>query len=419
MIALSVYLTDAVGRLQSLYPIFKMVKPTMVCGIAAILLYLINQKGPRRIQNLRGRPVTCVWLLLVWSVLSIPFALNPASALFFTTGSFVKTVLLYLLLVGSVRSLKDVERLALVYFGSAVLYASIVLLRFDVSEDNWRLAGLYTYDANDFAVLAITAVPLGLYFLAARSKPLIKYGSFLGILALAAGFIRSGSRGGFLSAIAVGIYVLAGHSTIKVRWRLLGLAAITTIFIATASDRYWTQMSTILSSQGDYNRTANTGRIQIWKRGMGYMLGHPITGVGIANYGVAEGTISPLAELQQFGIGVPWTTAHNSFVQVGAELGIPGLIFFVVLIGSTFTMLWRTARVEGPLAQALTGSLIGFTVGGYFLSLAYTDMCYVLLGLAAALAKVVRLHHGAVATPSPRVMRVRGRRGRGGLPVNA
>ena len=42
------------------------------------------------------------------------------------------------------------------------------------------------------------------------------------------------------------------------------------------------------------------------------------------------------------------------------------------------------------LSQTLMASLVGFAVGAVFLSLAYTDMLYMLLALAAGLAKTAR-----------------------------
>jgi len=82
-------------------------------------------------------------------------------------------------------------------------------------------------------------------------------------------------------------------------------------------------MHTIIKPEEDYNRTAEEGRVKIWKRGIGYMMLHPVFGVGAANFPVAEGTISPLAGRTEVGLGVKWGAAHDSFVQIGAELGIP------------------------------------------------------------------------------------------------
>src|SRR5207244_2377732 len=107
--------------------------------------------------------------------------------------------------------------------------------------------------------------------------------------------------------------------------------------------------------------------------------------------GAAEGLLSPFADRQQFGAGVRWSAPHNSFVQVGAELGVPGLALFVGLIASAFVALRRSdlgtaaigaAQTPSDLTQALTASLIGFVVGAFFLTLAYSEILYTLVALA-------------------------------------
>ena len=93
-------------------------------------------------------------------------------------------------------------------------------------------------------------------------------------------------------------------------------------------------------------------------------------------------------------MGVRWNAAHNSFVQIGAEVGIPGLVLFVLLIAGGFAALRAVARTRPSpacpiqLTQTLTASLIGFVVGGFFLSLAYSEMLYTLVALAVGLHKV-------------------------------
>jgi O-antigen ligase len=170
------------------------------------------------------------------------------------------------------------------------------------------------------------------------------------------------------------------------------------VLVVSATDRYWHQMGTILSD-ADYNHTEEGGRLQIWRRGLGYMLQYPVLGVGPNNFGTAEGTLSPLAERQQFGVGVRWSAPHNSLVQVGAELGFPGLLMFVAMIGSAFVGLHRlngTRRSTAPqtspeLKQAVTAALLGFVVGAFFLSLAYSEILYTLLAFAVGLQKVGRM----------------------------
>ena len=178
-----------------------------------------------------------------------------------------------------------------------------------------------------------------------------------------------------------------------------------------AKDPYWSQMSSILDPTRDYNLTSETGRLNLWKRGLGYMLDRPVFGVGASNFPVAEGVLSPLADRQQYGLGVRWMEPHNSFLQVAAELGLPGLVIFLALLVSTFRVLGRVARGAAggfddhpeprSLAQALTASVAGFVVGAMFLSLAYLPMLYTLMAITAALAKVTRYP----ARPGPTVGR--------------
>jgi O-antigen ligase len=256
---------------------------------------------------------------------------------------------------------------------------------------------LYYYDANDFATLAVTAIPLGIYFAFARTR-LFRALSWCGIAALAVGFVWSGSRGGLLALFAVVAYVLVRYSSIPKRWRIGSLAIITLLAVGTASESYWTRMATILSPKDDYNLTGEEGRIQIWRRGMGYMLANPVVGVGAGNFSTAEGTISPLARRRERGRGVRWAAPHNTYLQVGAELGIPGLVIFGGFFLAVFTTL-RTVRRRAAgladggriitLAQSLTAALVGYAVGGFFLSLAYHDMLYALCGIAVALWRVV------------------------------
>jgi O-antigen ligase len=187
-----------------------------------------------------------------------------------------------------------------------------------------------------------------------------------------------------------------GYRAIALRWRVSATVLVAVVVLATASDRYWTQMGTIMSD-ADYNRSAETGRMKIWERGVGYMFRFPVFGVGPNNFGAAEGKLSPFAERQQYGRGVKWNAAHNSYVQVGAELGIPGLVMFIGLIASAFVALRRSSRKAGAarradagpeLTQAIAASLTGFVVGAFFLSLAYSELLFTLLALAVALQKV-------------------------------
>jgi O-antigen ligase len=374
-------------------------KPALAAAALAIALYVLQQAGPRAVGRLRSRTTTCILGVLVWAGLSVPSALNQGVA-FHAWTDLARTVAMCFVIAGSVRSVRDVERLILVYFGVTVVYTAVVLSRFELGAENWRLANLYHYDANDLATLIASAMPLGLYFVLAHRRPLVRLLAVGGLAVLAVGLIRSGSRGGFLALLAIVTFVLVAFTTISARSRIAGLVVILAIAFGAASDRYWTQMQTMVHPNQDYNLTSDGGRMKIWKRGVGYMADFPLFGVGASNFQVAEGTISSLARLHERGIGVRWGAAHNSFIQIGAELGIPGLLLFIGLIATSFAALRRVARdarsMKPPaphvsrLAQTLMAALVGFVVGAFFLSLAYSDMLYTLTAFTMALPKIAR-----------------------------
>lgn len=398
LVSTAVLLLTAVARLHLLFPALDLLRPVLLSGVAAMVLYAADRHPRRRVRLLQVPATACVLGLAVWAALAVPTALRPARSFIFLTDEFFKTIALFIIVAGAVRGLRDLELLALVYFAGASAYAIVVLTRFDVGGGSWRLTELYTYDPNDFATFAVTALPIGIYFLARPGSVARRLGALVGCAALGTAFVWAGSRGGFLALLGMSIFLLLRYRAVPGRWRVAGTAMIAGVVLLVASEQYWTQMGTLLEPAQDYNLTAETGRLEIWKRGMGYMLDHPVFGVGIANFPVAEGVLSSLAERQQYGIGVRWTAPHNSFVQVGAELGVAGLLLFLALLAAAFRALGAVQRRALPpdtdgvdpraMAQALTASLIGFLIGAFFLSLAYSPMLYALIALVVALQKV-------------------------------
>ncbi len=398
--SVAIYIATSLGRVHQLFPVLNLFKPALLATVLAIGLYLLQQYGQRRFGLLNSSTTTCLLGLVVWGALSVPFGLNQGIAFQFWID-LARTVLMTLVIAGCVRNARDLSRLIFVYFGVTVLYTGVVLSRFQLGGgENWRLGRLYNYDANDLATLIVSAMPFGLYFMLGQRRPVVRIVAATGLAMLAIGLIRSGSRGGFLALLAVAMFVLLGFTAIPARARMTGLVAILALVLTMASDRYWKQMQTILNPHEDYNLTSEEGRLKVWKRGLGYMIDHPVLGVGGQNFPVAEGTISPLAKLQERGTGVRWGAAHNTFLQVGAELGLPGLLLFIGVIVTAFRSLRRVTRVaarDGPaaanlsrFAQTLTAALIGFVTGSFFLSLAYHDILYTLVAFTLALARIAR-----------------------------
>ena len=413
LVCIAGYFLASVGRVHELFPVLQILRPAVVGGLLAIGLSLFDGRPVRRWGRVIVPTTKLLLLFLAWIVLCIPFALWVANSVDLLVQGFIKTVLMYFVVAAAVRNVRDVERLSVVYFLAASLYAGMVIARFDIGAGAaWRLGRLYYYDANDFATYAVTAVPLGLYWLHSARRTASRLVGMLGLMVLVLGIVRAGSRGGFLALTAVIAFVLVRYTVIPLRWRLLSTSLILVLFFATTSRQFWHEMDAVVSGT-DYNLKEETGRLEVWRRGLHYIADNPIFGVGANNFGMAEGTLSEFASRQQYGIGVRWTAAHNSYLQVAVELGIPGLVLFLALIVSALKVLRRPRRVgraippaagERPqLAQALMASLIGFLVGAFFLSLGYSEMFYMLVALAVGLWKVTAEDsRPAGVTPAPR-----------------
>src|SRR5262249_18387629 len=156
-----------------------------------------------------------------------------------------------------------------------------------------------------------------------------------------------------------------------------------------SSTQYWDRMATIWDSSDGrdpyaYDASGIWGaRCPIWQAALWLMLQNPLIGVGPGAFEVAEG-------LSHGGAG-KWSAAHNSFLQIGTELGIPGLALFIFLLYRAVKncrVVMRRARqrpqlsVEAWLARGVELSLYGFIVAAFSLSQAYASILYVLVAIS-------------------------------------
>jgi O-antigen ligase len=100
-------------------------------------------------------------------------------------------------------------------------------------------------------------------------------------------------------------------------------------------------------------------------------------------------------------VGPTWRAVHNTYLEYGVDLGVPGLLLFLALLWTC----WRSARAargvaEGEvshLAEGIEISLLGFAVAAFFHPSAYHFYFYYIAGLAVA-ARHVAAREPAAAT---------------------
>lgn len=407
-----------VWRIQDLFPILAKVRFPAVILLVAVVLFVLDARAQRLLsQRIRARPILLGVAILFLAALSVPTSLHQGHSFAFVTETFNKTIFLMLLVLAAVRDRHDLDRMLAVLFAGAFLLAWTSLgASFRVAAG--RLSGATYYDPNDLALVMVMMLPVALYFLTQKRLKLLRFLSLPALAFFLYIVIQTGSRGGFLALLGVTVYLVLAFRTVPARLRVGALAAGILVFSVAASDQYWDTMRTILSPQDDYNWAgeSDSGRFEVWKRGLGYMAARPLFGVGADAFHQAEGRISDLAERQQYGIGLKWSSAHNAFIQIGAELGVLALLTFVSMLWLTLRNAWAASQEEagatgaiglgtdGAMGQALVGSLVAFSVGGFFLSQAYAVILYVIVGLVAVLTALrsteATRHQPARSAPS-------------------
>jgi hypothetical protein len=155
LLSVAAYVLTAVGRMHQLFGALEALHLAALAGLFAVTLYVTDDSPERRAAWLKGPTTTLVTLLLMWMMMSVPFALSTGASFDLVFNNFLKTAVMSFVVAGSVRRVEDVERLTLVYFAGAVVYSVVVMSRFNLGDGgNWRLGHLYYYDANDFATFA-------------------------------------------------------------------------------------------------------------------------------------------------------------------------------------------------------------------------------------------------------------------------
>jgi O-antigen ligase len=222
-------------------------------------------------------------------------------------------------------------------------------------------------DPNDIGLFLVMCIPFLAYFFT-QGKFLTKLTTLTILSIFIYGIYITGSRGTQLGALSlIPIYYLVLHAGPKIMITAVSLAPIAAVLLTSLTK--------------NIDESAN-GRLEAWYAGIQMMLSHPITGIGKGNFADHHGL-----------------TAHNSYILILGELGIPGytlwggVLISIVLTGYLFiknsqrinsTELTDEQKSELKLNKTLFFSMIGFLVTAFFLSRSYTVVLFVFLGITLA-----------------------------------
>ncbi|HNQ04966.1 MAG TPA: putative O-glycosylation ligase, exosortase A system-associated [Thiobacillaceae bacterium] len=324
-------------------------------------------------------------LLWAWFALTSHYALLPWEAWdkYWLVGKILPPLLLTLWLIDS--------REKLLYL---VVTLALCILLPAIKGGYWAVAagfqdrvygppGSPYYDNNAFAVAVAMAIPLlALWWHQTRDRG-IRLAILAGMALCYGAVVSSWSRGGMLALAAVTLFLLWYG---KRRFLVLpGLALLAALLFAQLPEAWFGRMQTLMAYQAD---ASAQDRLAVWRIGFDFARQHPWTGGGFNAW--------PVLTLERGG-SLDW---HSAYVEVLAEHGFVGLGLWGGLLLGTLVGLGRLARRSRhahaswvrPYAGMLQASLAAYATGAITLGIAYWELPYHLIVLAALTGEMAARH---------------------------
>lgn len=251
----------------------------------------------------------------------------------------------------------------------------------------WGPDFTFIADNNTLALAVIMVVPLFRYLQLETENKWIQRACLVAMLLCTASALGSHSRGAFLAIVAMSFFLWMKSP----RKLGLGIAIVVAVlvFLPFLPEHWFERMSTIQNY--DQDASAN-GRINAWWVAWNVAVDRFPIGAGFKMY-----------EADIFAIYAPNPldihAAHSIYFQVLGEHGFFGLFLFL----SIFMLAWRYGAFviretknqpelswARNLAAMTQVSLVGYAIGGAFLSLSYFDLPYYLVMVLVVLKGIVR-----------------------------
>lgn len=361
---LLIYVLFATIRPESLW--FWSVPPgnySRIIAIALLVGWAINGFGNRKF----GRAFAIAGCLVgfwVWAAVSTTTAYDPQVALGFLESKG-KIVLPFVVGLTLIRSLRQVRELMWVLVGGSGYVALELNRAYYDGFNRLQEIGFGGMDNNSF-VIHVVALIGPAFFLGLYEKHWgLKAAAFASAALLTHCIFFSFSRGGM---VALGFTGVVTFFLVPKRPGVIALfvaGAVTAGMMA--GPEVLERLGTAFASEEERDHSAQS-RIDMWGNCVTLTLENPITGVGPDNF--------PLV-LPRFGKYGRGKEAHTLWLQIAAELGVPGVGF---LLGFYLLTLWRlwpwlgglpgpAGELHATLCRCVWSSIPGFMLAAQFVSL--------------------------------------------------
>jgi O-antigen ligase len=359
--------------------IFSMVTPIKIIGTLTFLSTLIHCGGRKGAWDFLKKPqIKYFVLFLIWVFISgftqPGWASRENFTMFISNAILGITVLILL---------QDIKKLRLMLW-LITISIFFICLQTILSYLGIERAGGTGYGPNEFAIAILPFIALTFYTSTTESSKLLKL-ILIGIMiVIFLALITTVSRGGIVGL--GGMLLVAILKSRKKFIAIIVVCILTVIFINTMPqnlrDRFGkTQVSEKAFGIGDGDIDSTTRRYYLAQAGWRIFLTHPLFGIGIGNYFYENRNYAPVSPGR----------AHNTYLEIMAELGIIGILLFFGIIFFTLRGLNKIIRSKTPLngySKGLYIGLVGFLIAGIFLHAQQDRILWFLIFMSAALERI-------------------------------
>ncbi|HXH98466.1 MAG TPA: O-antigen ligase family protein [Gaiellaceae bacterium] len=330
-----------------------------------------------------------VTAFVVLAIVSVAWAPNTARVRYDVQRLLLDAVLL-LVVYTAASTATALRRIAWAYLAGSALTAAYSVASGGYGR-NGRLNALF--DPNLFAALLIPAILVAFFVLLTADSRRTRSAAAAVLLLDSIAAVLTQSRGGVvgLAVAFLAAVVVAGRARPRVFAAVLVVVAIGIGYYLTYAPAHL-HVSGSLAQQ-------SSGRSDEWRIALRMFANHPLNGVGLGNYVIVEPSYSTLSmnlNFVRFVVRTP-LVAHNSFLEVAAELGLVGIVLFVAILslaaraaGRALAALAQTGSRLEFYARGLLAGAIGMFVAYAFLSAEYEKQLWLVLGLLASVSALSR-----------------------------
>jgi putative inorganic carbon (hco3(-)) transporter len=361
-------------------------------ALLTLLIYIPTQFATEGNLTVLSTEVKAILALTLLALLTIPIAKDPPTAWATFNDTFIKAVLMFIVMVNVLRNRRRLMGLMWLSLSMALIlsYQALDLfMKGEFKAEGYRvdveIGGMFG-NPNDLALHLVTMIPLAVCLgIASKSKIMRLVYLAMAVLFVSANFVTY-SRGGFLGLIAssaVLVWKLGRKSRLNVSVISIVIGILVIIL---APGNYGVRILSIFGLAPDPVGSSDQRR-ELLERSILVTLRNP-WGIGIGNFPI---------------VGVHNLVTHNAFTQVSSEIGVLGLVAYVIFMISPFRKLGaieRTLFADGEhnwfyyLSIGLQASIVGYLVSSFFVAVAYNWFIYYLIAYAVAFRRIYQIEHG-------------------------